>query len=291
MSWQGSSDAPPSARIGSLSPSLQPGERRVAEAIVADRSGTVERTAQELADAVGVGRTTVIRAAQSLGYEGYPQLRVALVAELAREASVSAAADAEAGDGTMVGAVRAGVQRFGARLGQTVSALTEDAVGEFVRGLDEAERVLVIANGLSSSLGLDLVLRLNSAGRPAEMLMDAMSQQISARLLGEGSVCVVLSGSGANRATLEAMRAAKASGARVLAVTSFARSVLADEADVVLVVPPINESFQDELIHTSRAALMLLTEQLVDQLIAHRGDRGRDAQAAAVSMLGAGLHE
>lgn len=291
MSWQGAPDAPPTARIQSLAPSLQPGERRVVEAIVADRSATVERTAQELADAVGVGRTTVIRSAQSLGFEGYPQLRVALAQELAREASVSAAADAEAGDGTMVGAVRAGVQRFGARLGHTVSALTEDAVGEFVRGLDEAERVLVIANGLSSSLGLDLVLRLNSAGRPAEMLMDAMSQQISARLLGEGSVCVVLSGSGANRATLEAMRAAKASGARVLAVTSFARSVLADEADVVLVVPPINESFQDELIHTSRAALMLLTEQLVDQLTAYRGDRGRAAHAAAVSMLGAGLHE
>lgn len=291
MSWQGAPDAPPTARIQSLAPSLQPGERRVVEAIVADRNATVERTAQELADAVGVGRTTVIRAAQSLGFEGYPQLRVALAQELAREASVSAAADADAGNGTMVGAVRAGVQRFGARLGHTVSALTEDAVGEFVRGLDEAERVLVIANGLSSSLGLDLVLRLNSAGRPAEMLMDAMSQQISARLLGEGSVCVVLSGSGANRATLEAMRAAKASGARVLAVTSFARSVLADEADVVLVVPPINESFQDELIHTSRAALMLLTEQLVDQLTAYRGDRGRAAQAAAVSMLGAGLHE
>ncbi|WP_125105697.1 MurR/RpiR family transcriptional regulator [Gulosibacter massiliensis] len=291
MSWQGSSDAPPSARIGSLSPSLQPGERRVAEAIVADRSGTVERTAQELADAVGVGRTTVIRAAQSLGYEGYPQLRVALAQELALETSARVAAGEDAGDGTMVGSVRAGVQRFGARLSHTVSALTEESVGAFVRGLDEAERVLVIANGLSSSLGLDLVLRLNSAGRPAEMLMDSMSQQISARLLGAGSVCVVLSGSGANRSTLEAMRAAKASGARVLAITSFARSVLADEADVVLVAPPINESFQDELIHTSRAALMLLTEQLVDQLIAHRGDRGRDAQAAAVSMLGAGLHE
>lgn len=291
MTWQGSPDAPPTARIVSLAPSLQPGERRVTETIVADRAAVVERTAQELADAVGVGRTTVIRAAQSLGYDGYPQLRVALAQELALEVSAGGSSAADAGDGSMVGAVRAGVARFGARLGHTVSALTEDAVLEFVRGLDEAQRVLVIANGLSSSLGLDLVLRLNSAGRPAEMLMDAMSQQISARLLGAGSVCVVLSGSGANRSTLEAMRAAKASGARVLAMTSFARSVLADEADVVLVVPPINESFQDELIHTSRAALMLLTEQLVDQLIAYRGDRGRDAQSAAISMLGAGLHD
>ena len=84
MSWQGAPDAPPTARIQSLAPSLQPGERRVVEAIVADRNATVEHTAQELADAVGVGRTTVIRAAQSLGFEGYPQLRVALAQELAR---------------------------------------------------------------------------------------------------------------------------------------------------------------------------------------------------------------
>lgn len=286
MTWHGSSDAPPLARIAALLPSLQPGERRVVEAIVADRCGAVEHTAQQLADAVGVGRTTVIRAAQSLGYDGYPQLRVALAQEVAAESDPVADAD-----GTVVGALRAGVAHFAAKLSTIVSALTEADVQEFIQLLDSSKRVLVLANGLSGALGIDLVLRLNSAGRPAEILMDAMSQQISARQLGAGSLCVVISGSGANRATIDGMRAAKASGAKIVAITSFARSAVTEFADVALVVPPVNESFQDELIHTSRAAIMLLIELLVDHFVVSRGERGRDAQAAALSVLGAGLLE
>ena len=286
MTWQGAADAPPTARIVSLAPSLQPTERRVVEWILADRSVTVESTAQELADAVGVGRTTVIRAAQSLGYGGYPQLRVALAQELAMQQPTD-----DAGDGSMLGGLRARVGRFGGELSHAMSAMTEESLVAFITALDDADRVLVLANGLSIPLGLDMMLRLNSAGRPAEQLMDAMAQQISARQLGAGSACVAFSGSGANRATLDAMRAAKASGAKVLAITSFARSAAAELADVTLVVPPVNESFRDELIHTSRAAHMLLTEQLVDLFVEHRGDRARDARAVSMSMLGSALQE
>lgn len=286
MAWDGRPDAPPTARIVALGPSLQPSERRIVEAIADDLAAAVERTAQELADAVGVGRASVIRAAQSLGYEGYPQLRVALAQELALGA-VATTTD----DGTLVGALRAEVDRFGARLGHMMAALTEEAVDAFVAALDEADRVLVIANGLSAPLGLDMMLRLNSVGRPAEQLADALAQQISARQLGAGSVCLVVSGSGANRATLAGMSAARESGARVLLVTSFARSAAAELADVVLVIPPVDGSFRDELIHTSRAGLMLVIEGLVGLLVARRGERGREARAAALSVLGSAIQE
>lgn len=286
MAWDGSPEAPPTARIVALGHSLQPSERRILEAIAADLGAAVERTAQELADAVGVGRASVIRAAQSLGYEGYPQLRVALAQELAL-GTATAATD----DGTLIGALRTDIDRFGARLGHMMSALTEEAVDAFLAALDEADRVLVIANGLSAPLGLDMMLRLNSVGRPAEQLADALAQQISARQLGAGSACLVLSGSGANRSTLAGMAAARESGARVLLVTSFARSAAAELADVVLVIPPVDGSFRDELIHASRAGLMLVGEGLVGLLVARRGERGREARAAALSVLGSAIQE
>ncbi|MBA8817589.1 DNA-binding MurR/RpiR family transcriptional regulator [Microbacterium halimionae] len=288
MAWHGAADAPPTARIVALAPSLQPTEQRIAEAIAADIGGTIERTAQELAEAVGVGRASVIRAAQSLGYDGYPQLRVALAQELAREAPIR---DTISADGTMVGALRAEIDRFGSRLGHTVSALTEEAVAAFVNALDEAARVLVVANGLSAPLGLDMVLRLSAAGRPAEQLADAVAQQIAARQLGRDSICLVLSGSGANRATLAAASAARQSGARVVVITSFAKSAITDLADVTLVIPPVNDTFRDELVHTSRAALMLLTEGLVDLLVVQRGDRGREARRLSLSVLGGTIQE
>ncbi|MCK0115655.1 MurR/RpiR family transcriptional regulator [Isoptericola sp. S6320L] len=218
-----------------------------------------------------MGRATVVRAAQTLGYEGYPQLRVAA----ARELALRTTADAPA-DGTMLGVLRESVARFAARLGHTVSGLTEEVLQEFVAALDDAGRVLVVANGLSSPLGLDLVLRLTSAGRPAELLQDALAQRIAARQLGPDAVCLVVSGSGTNDATLAVMRAAHDGGTPVLAITSFAQSPVAQLADTVLVVPPVNDSFRDELVRTSRAALMLVTEALVEALVARRGDRGRE---------------
>lgn len=317
ITWQGSPDARPSARIASLAPALQRTERRVVEAIAADRERAVECTAQALAERVGVGRTTVIRAAQSLGYDGYPQLRVALVQELALEGAAVAGTAAGRGttgaagtggaggapgragsgargdaiDPTILGALRVRIAQLAARLDDSMAALTPEAVDAFVQALDSADRLLVVANGLSSPIGLDFAMRLNSAGRSVEQFADPMAQQIAARQLGAGSVCAVFSGSGANRATLDVMGAARLSGARVIAITSFARSAVEKLSDVTLVVPPLGGSFHDELIHTSRAALMLLTEHLVDAFVEMRGDRGRDARSAVLTVLADALEE
>ena len=293
MTWTGSPEAKPSLRITALATGLQKTERRVAEAIAQDRGRAVELTAQELAEWVGVGRTSVIRAAQSLGYEGYPQLRVALVQELALE---SAALGADPGgappaDGSALGTVRARIAQVSARLPDTLSALTPQAVDAFLDALADSARVLVVANGLSGPLGLALVMRLNAAGRSVEHFADPIAQQIAARQLGAGSTCIVFSGSGANRPTLDAMAAAREGGALVIAITSFARSAIVSLADVALVVPPVNDSFHDELIHTSRAVLMLLTEELVDLFVERSGERGRVARAAALGVLGGAIAE
>ncbi len=93
MQW--SDDVGPTTRIATVVNALQPSERRVVQLILDDTEGVVEITAQELADRAGVARSTVVRSCQSLGYRGYPQLRVALTRELARS---SARASTAAGD-------------------------------------------------------------------------------------------------------------------------------------------------------------------------------------------------
>lgn len=288
MTWQGTSEAHPSVRIASLAPSMQPTERRVVEWIAADRQSAVECSAQEIADQVGVGRTTVIRATRTLGYDSFSQLRVALAQELALEAVNEPPSEATE---TVLGKLRNSVAQFSTRLSDSVAALTTESVEAFVEALDTSERVLVVANGLSGPLALDLVLRLNAAGRPAEYFSDGMAQMIAARQLGAGSCCIVLSGSGANRATLDVMEAARVGGAHRIVITSFAKSAAHDLADTTIVVPPVNGGFHDELMHTSRAALMLVTELLVQAFVEHRGERGRKARLSALSVLAGSLEE
>lgn len=285
MRWTGDPDAPVTARIAALEPSLQRSERRVVATVAADLAAAVECTAQELAARAGVGRASVIRTAQTLGYDGYPQMRVALARELALAPSQEASPD------TAIGRLHSAVEQFGRNLPRLTAALTEELVEKFVAAVDAAPRVVVVATGLSAPLGLDLAMRLSAAGRPAEYLPDALAQQIAAGSLEPGSVCLVLSGSGATATSLDAAAAARQSGATVLVMTSFARAPLVAHADVALVIPPVTESFPEELLHTSRAALALVIETLVDVLVARRGSRGWQARAAAIAQVEKRLSE
>ncbi|WP_084130688.1 MurR/RpiR family transcriptional regulator [Demequina sp. NBRC 110055] len=285
MAWNGSTDAPPTVRIAALAPSLQPSERRVAEAIAADVAAAVDMTAQQIAETVGVGRASVVRTAQTLGYDGYPQLRVAL----ARERAFAGPAVADAPGA--LGIVRAAMERFGRALPHAAAAITEEGLEPFLAALDGAPRVLIAANGLSAPLGYDAALRLSSIGRPAEFIPDTLGQRILAAQMPADAVLLVLSGSGANQSTLDVVDAALGTGASVLAVTSFTRSALVDRATHTLVVPPVSESFQDELLLTSRVALTLVIEALVEALAARRGTSAREARAAALSVLSRSLGE
>ena len=149
-------------------------------------------------------------------------------------------------------------------------------------------RSVMLASGryalLDDGMGFSLV-----PWRP--IIEPRLGQQIAAGHLGPGSACLVVSGSGANRASLDVVTQARASGARVLAITSFPRSPVAEAADVSLIVAPVNDSFHDELVHTSRAALMLVTESVVGLLVARRGESARAAQAATLSVLSRSLSE
>jgi len=275
-----SGNAPPTVRIQALRNGLQPTERRVADVILDAPEVVVELTAQQLADRAGVARSSVVRACQTFGFRGYPQLRVALAAEL----GAAAPAPSDHGDGAL-GRVRRSIDRAAASLPASTSLLEADEVERAVTAVVGAGRLLVVANGLSSPVASDLAMRLTAVGRPAEVIADVIAQQISARQLGSRDVCIVVSGSGANEASLRAAAAAATGGAVVIAITSFAASPLVERATHALVIAPAGTSFRDELEHTSRAAHALFVEALADEVAARLPGGANAVRAQVLEVL------
>jgi RpiR family transcriptional regulator, carbohydrate utilization regulator len=281
-----SPSAPPTARIAAVLNTLQPAERRVAELIVEASDAVVEWTAQELADRAGVGRATVVRTCQTVGYRGYPQLRVALAAELGGAPE----ATSDHGPGVL-GRMRGEIDRLASSLPALASLLDADAVDEAVRAAASARRLLVLANGLSSPIANDLAMRLTASGRAAEFIADAIAQQIAARHLTADDVCLVVSGSGANEASLRVATAAARGGATVIALTSFASSALTEVATLSLVIAPTGVSFRDELEHTSRVAYLVFAEVFAAAVTTARGDDAVQARAHALEVVSDNLGE
>nr|WP_269329086.1 MurR/RpiR family transcriptional regulator [Kineosporia babensis] len=261
---------------------LQPTERRVADFIVAEPETVVELTAQQLADRTGVARSSVVRACQSLGYRGYPQLRVALAAELGAQKPV------EHGDGAL-GRLRTAIDRTAQALQTTTSLLDAVELDLAVQDIAAARRVLAVANGLSATVATDLAMRLTSVGRPAEVVADALSQQIAARQLGPEDVCVVLSGTGVNESSLRTASAAAHAGAKVIALTSFQDSPLTRLATRVLVIAPA--SFRSELENYSRVAHAAFVEALVHEVSDALGERSQAARGLVLEILSDHLGE
>lgn len=285
MPWTTSDHVHPTVRIATAINTMQPSERRVAELVAASPEVVVERTAQEVADLVGVGRATVVRACQSIGYKGYPQLRVALAAELAQH---SPATDFGS---SALGRIRADVAALAAALPQIASVLDEESVESAVAALIGARRLLVLANGLSAPLASDMAMRLTAIGRASDSIADSIGQQIAARQLGPDDVCVIISGSGANDASLKVARAAKLGAATMIALTSFRDSPLVTLADVSLVVAPAATTFRHELEHTSRIALLVLIESLVEIVASRSGAGALTAHAQVLEILSDNLSD
>jgi RpiR family carbohydrate utilization transcriptional regulator len=285
VSWTGNDDAAATTRIATVLNSLQPSERRVVDHIIGDLDGVVEMTAQDLADRTGVARSTVIRTCQTLGYRGFPQLRVALTRELAQSGQPE-----DFGESAL-GRIRAEIAALAASLPQIASVLSEADVEAAVVTLLSATRLLALANGLSSPLASDLSMRLTAIGRPTEFVADPIGQQIAARQLSPADAAIILSGSGANESSLKAARAVKLTGAKLVVITSFATSPLGSLADVALVVAPASGSFRHELEHTSRVPHVILLESLVEVIAARLGDRARTARSTVLTILSDNLSD
>ncbi|QPZ37959.1 MurR/RpiR family transcriptional regulator [Paramicrobacterium chengjingii] len=276
------------ATIRSLLPSLLPTERAVATVLL-ERSGEiVELSSQQVADAAGASRATVVRTCQSLGFTGYQQLRVLL----ARDAAYSQVPQPTGGHAPGTAGIIAETFRHVAAGIENMTALLDDAeLDTAVEVLANASRVVVSGNGLSAPLALDVSARLSSIGRPAEAPLDVIGQQITARLLGENDVLLAVSGSGSNASTLRIATAARDAGARVIAVTAFARSPLTQLADINLVVTMPDLTFRDEITLASRLPQAILIEGLVAALTHRLGDVAVRAKALALDAISENLAE
>ena len=139
--------------------------------------------------------------------------------------------------------------------------------------LCKATRIEIYASGSSLPVGQDVHYRLLRLGLPAVIMPDPLLACISASQMNEGMVALAISHKGRTTTTLNAVQMAKSRKAKVLSLTSFQQSPLADLSDVTLV------SVSGEALAYREAVVSRLTQLvIVDSLCAYiAAQRGMDA--------------
>jgi DNA-binding MurR/RpiR family transcriptional regulator len=249
---------PYQARILNIRGSLSPSYTRLADYLLDEFAHSAFQTATELAHTLDIDPATVVRFAQKLGYPGYPELqreirervRHELLDPPRREGAASAAEHA-----------LAELSHF---LELSRKTLAVDVAEAMVAAFDEAERILILSEGLGRGAAQALGRWLEAAGYTVGLVGGDVADLASA-VSGcrRGDLVLAIEVVSETGLVARALAEARAQGARTAAVVASPSSPAARHADHVLAAyaaPDVSLSMLqvDALVC---ALIRLLTEQ------------------------------
>ena len=212
---------------------LTKSEKRIADYISEHRDEIMGQTVAEIAQHTGSAEITISRFCKKLGFGGLQSLKIALASELSSPAETPYG-DIGKGDGEAAVAGKI-FRNITDGLQDTLKILDFTLIARAVELLQGARRVAIYGFGNSATVCKDMETRFLRFGMAVQAFSDAHMQVTSAALLDEHDVVMAVSHSGATKDILESVQIAKARGAKVIAITSYAQSELARRADIALI--------------------------------------------------------
>lgn len=255
-------------------PRLSAAEARVADTILGDPTLVVDLAINDLAKLCRTSVSTVARFAQSLGFSGYRELRVAA----ARTITLAQAQQARFGLDTTAIDPEDGPTAIGAKIAaQEIDAIEKTALGVDAEALDRAARAVVAARHIdvygqaaSSLTAQDLQQKLARIGCSVAHSADPHLALTTASLRTSDDVAIAFSHGGETAEVVRAVEVARDAGALTVAVTSVEESTLALAADVVLLTHAQESPFRMAAM-SSRIAQLVLVDILFVRVVQHRG--------------------
>ncbi len=228
--------------------SLSKSQQQVTEFLLTHGIDVVYLSAARIAKLVQVNRSTVVRTAQALGYEGFPDMQAALQAHfLSRLSSVERF---QYGSRQLIEEMHEPRDEGGSLLHRVIhseiehienllQSINTENFEQVVDMLAEARRIYVIGLRASTPLAMHLTIPLRLIRHNCTLIAynttDGLSDQLEA--LGEGDVLFAITYSRYARDTINVMDYARSVGAKVLVLTDNPISPAATRADRVFVVP------------------------------------------------------
>jgi DNA-binding MurR/RpiR family transcriptional regulator len=265
------------ARASAALSALSKAERRVGRALLADYPSAGLASAARLAERAEVSPPTVLRFAQSLGYEGFTDLQVALRAELSARSSgpINRLPDAPPA-GSLLDRLLQQARAQNECAAETLAQLPASALEAAVALLADTKRAVYLHGGrFSHLLAVHLAMHLEQLRPGVKVLDDPNGRDLGAMLeLSRTDVVVLFDYHRYQRSAAELASWVHRAGATVLLITDDLACPVAPEAEVVLAASStVGTTYQ------SMAAGFLLTELLVPLVMDAVGESARNRMA------------
>lgn len=218
----------------------------------------LQDSAQTLSDKAGVSPATVIRFAKNLGYKGFPELKLALMADItAAEQSIEAVIE-NIEEADSLQDIIAKTQRTDLRtVEQTYQLLSDVQLANAVEAVKDANKVILFGVGGSSIPCYDLCQKLLRIEKNAMYMTDMQLAMSYCATMYPDDIAIFISYSGHTKELVRAAKLLKSQNIPIIVITQSLKSPLQKLGDYVLFVPTQENDVRLGSLSSRNASLML----------------------------------
>ncbi len=251
------------ALLQNYKPDFSPTEMNIANYVLSNPEDVYGLSIHELSAKTYVSSATITRFCHKLHLEGYREFQALLAVELAVSNQETTAHVANAGPACSTQEIISRNTRKNIQsVEMTQKCNSPEAYDQAAQMIKDAKNICMLGMGASFLASRDFFHKLIRIRKNCSSSSDWHVQLVQAESMDEGDLVIALSYSGLTPEILIAARAAKAAGAKVLAITRAShRSELAKIADACLYVAPA-----EPLARTSASASLMAQLSVLDNL-------------------------
>ena len=222
-------------KISSEYYTLTASEKKVADFVLSNQSGTQFMSISELAGSCDVAEATVSRFCRRLGYKGYNTFKLALANAFVQHKPWNNPLSGEITEEDSLEDISKKLYSAEVEaITQTMELLDLNAVREAANLLHSASRVICMGNGGTMIMASEAHHLFSTVSNKFVAVGDSHLQAMAAISMEPEDVIFFFSYSGSTKAMMDTLKLASNRGGKVILVTRFLNSPGTDYADVVL---------------------------------------------------------
>ena len=260
---------------------LGPGEKKIADLILAEPRAILPLTITEFSEKAGCGNATLVRFAKRLGMNGYQDLKIAIAQDVS---SLSNEKDRISKNDNVFNIFFKRSHDIQVALQETCRVLDKNALEEAAKKIMHANRIVIFGLGNSSPVALDAQHKFLRLGLNAVACSDNHLQAIISSHLDKGSVAIGISHSGHSADIISALKLSKISGATTICLTNYGTPPITKYSDICLFTQAA-ETQHSILAMSSRIAQLTILDALYTYILAQTEDTSLEAIVHTESAL------
>jgi DNA-binding MurR/RpiR family transcriptional regulator len=219
-------------KIRSEYKSLPPSEVKVADYVLENPEEIIYLSVSELATAVDVSDSTIIRFCKDVGFKGYQEFKLFIAQDLV--VTIENINEDISSDDDLKTLSQKITYSNKQAIDETMSVLNLEDLENAINQIAEADKIQFFGVGASGITASDAKYKFLRIGKNVDCYTDAHLQAMSAATLSKNDLVVGISHSGSTKDVVDSCKIASEAGATVICITGHNKSPITKVADIKL---------------------------------------------------------